>query len=324
MKRALTCLLVILCSIEQFYAQDARATFQFLQLPVSSHAAALGGDNITIAEDDAELSYHNPALLTNASGRMLSLSYMNYLHRTNTVGAGYTMEINKRSILGLKAQYLDFGKMKNTDAEGNVIGNFSAKDMVLMGTYSFDFSERLTGGVSGKFIYSNYEQVYSLALGVDLGLNYYNADKMFSASVVARNLGGQVKSFDEIHEPLPFNLLVGVSKGFTHAPVRLSLTLTDLHKWQAEDFYNSSDDSWGNILLKHFIIGADIFPTSFTYVSLGYNFLLRSELKNQTKRSLEGLSVGAGLQMKKVKVGVSYGKYHVAASSLMMNFAVVL
>lgn len=324
MKRALTCLFIILCSTVLLHAQDAGAAFQFLQLPVSSHAAALGGDNITIAEDDAELSYHNPALLTNASGRMLSLSYMNYLQRTNTVGAGYTMELGERSILGLKAQYLDFGTMKNTDAEGNVIGNFSAKDMVLMGTYSFDFSERLTGGVSGKFIYSNYEQVYSLALGVDLGLNYYNADNMFSVSLVARNLGGQVKSFDETQEPLPFNLLVGVSKGFSHAPIRLSLTLTDLHKWQVEDFYNSSDDSWGDILLKHFIVGADIFPTSYTYVSLGYNLLLRSELKSGVKRSIEGLSAGAGLQVKKIKVGVSYGKYHVAASSLMMNFAIVL
>lgn len=324
MKRVLAYLFVILCGVALLHAQDAGATFQFLQLPVSSHAAALGGDNITIAEDDAELSYHNPALLTNASGRMLSLSYMNYLQRTNTVGAGYTLELGKRSILGLKAQYLDFGKMKNTDADGNVIGNFSAKDMVLMGTYSFDFTDRLTGGVSGKFIYSNYERVYSLALGVDLGLNYYNAERKFSVSVVARNLGGQVKSFDDTQEPLPFNVLVGVSKGFTYAPIRLSLTLTDLHKWQAEDFYNSSDDSWGDILLKHFIIGADVFPTSYTYIALGYNFLLRSELKNQMKRSFEGLSVGAGLQVKNIKVGVSYGKYHVAASSLMMNFAVVL
>ena len=166
--------------------------------------------------------------------------------------------------------------------------------------------------------------MYSLALGVDLGLNYYNADKTFSVSLVARNLGGQVKSFDEMQEPLPFNLLVGVSKEFAHAPMRLSLTLTDLHKWQAKDFYNSSDDSWSDILLKHFIVGADIFPTSYTYVSLGYNLLLRSELKNSVKRSFEGLSVGAGLQVRNIKVGVSYGKYHVAASSLMMNFAVTL
>ena len=323
MKRILI-YLCVMCSVTLLAAQDAGTVFQFLQLPVSSHAAALGGDNVSIAEDDAELSYHNPALLTNVSGHALSLSYMNYLQRTNAVGAGYAMSVGERSMLGLKAQYLDFGTMKNTDPDGNVLGDFSAKDMLLMGTYSFDFSDRLTGGVSGKVIYSNYEQVYSLALGVDLGLNYYNPQNGLSLSLVARNLGGQVKSFDETQEALPFNLLAGVSKDFAHAPVRVSLTLTDLHKWQAEDFYNSSDNSWSALLLKHFIVGADIFPTSNTYVSLGYNFLLHSELKNHAKRSLEGLSIGAGLQVRSVKVGVSYGKYHVAASSLMMNFALAL
>lgn len=324
MKRFFIYLYIIICSTALLHAQDAGTAFQFLQLPVSSHAAALGGDNISIIDNDAELSYHNPALLTNTYGRMLGFNYMNYLQRTNALGAGYTMEVGERSMLGLKAQYLDFGSMKNTDADGNILGNFSAKDMVVMGTFSFDFSDRFTGGVNGKIIYSNYEQVYSLALGVDLGINYYNPDKMLSLSVVARNLGGQVKTYDEIHESLPFNLLAGFSKDFTHAPIRLSVTLTDLHKWKAEDFYNSSDVSWPAILLKHFIIGADIFPTANTYLSLGYNFLRHSELKNNAKRSFEGVTLGAGLQLRSMKIGVSYGKYHIAASSLMMNFAIAL
>lgn len=311
----------MVCCMPLLYAQDAGTAFQFLQLPVSSHAAALGGDNISIIEDDVTLAYHNPALLTDASERMLSLTYMNYLQRTNVLGAGYTIETGERSMLGLSAQYLDFGKMKNTDSDGNIIGDFSAKDMVLMGTYSFDFSERLTGGVSGKLIYSNYEHVYSLALGVDLGLNYYNPETRLSASIVARNLGGQVKTYDGTQEALPFNLLVGISKDLEHAPVRLSLTLTDLHKWQAEDFYNSSDDSWSKILMKHFIIGADIFPSPSTYLSVGYNFLLHSELQNNARRALEGFSLGGGLQVHNMKIGVSYGKYHIAASSLMMNFS---
>ena len=324
MKRFFIYLYIIICSTALLHAQDAGTAFQFLQLPVSSHAAALGGDNISVIDNDAELSYHNPALLTNTYGRMLGFNYMNYLQRTNALGAGYTMEVGERSMLGLKAQYLDFGSMKNTDADGNILGNFSAKDMVVMGTFSFDFSDRFTGGVNGKIIYSNYEQVYSLALGVDLGINYYNPDKMLSLSVVARNLGGQVKTYDEIHESLPFNLLAGFSKDFTHAPIRLSVTLIDLHKWKAEDFYNSSDVSWSAILLKHFIIGADIFPTANTYLSLGYNFLRHSELKNNAKRSFEGVTLGAGLQLRSMKIGVSYGKYHIAASSLMMNFAIAL
>ncbi len=323
MKRAFI-YLIIICSAALLHAQDAGAAFQFLQLPASSHAAALGGDNTSIIEDDITLSFHNPALLANASGGTLSLSYMNYLQRTHVASAAYNMLVGNRSELAFGVHYLNFGSMKNTDADGNIIGNFSAKDMALMAVYSFDFTDRLSGGVTGKFIYSNYEQVYSLALGIDLGLNYYNPDIMLSASLVARNLGGQVKTFDGTQEPIPFNLLIGISKEIEHAPIRLSLTLTDLDKWRADDFYNKGDSSWSSILLKHFIIGADIFPTRNTYLSIGYNFLRHSELKGSVKRSLAGFSIGAGLNVNRIKVGVSYGKYHVAASSLMMNFALVL
>lgn len=323
MKRAFI-YLIIICSAALLHAQDAGAAFQFLQLPASSHAAALGGDNTSIIEDDITLSFHNPALLANASGGTLSLSYMNYLQRTHVASAAYNMLVGNRSELAFGVHYLNFGSMKNTDADGNIIGNFSAKDMALMAVYSFDFTDRLSGGVTGKFIYSNYEQVYSLALGIDLGLNYYNPDIMLSASLVARNLGGQVKTFDGTQEPIPFNLLIGISKEIEHAPIRLSLTLTDLDKWRADDFYNKGDNSWSSILLKHFIIGADIFPTRNTYLSIGYNFLRHSELKGSVKRSLAGFSIGAGLNVNRIKVGVSYGKYHVAASSLMMNFALVL
>lgn len=324
MKRGILYLYIICCCIPALRAQDAEATFQFLQLPASSHAAALGGDNTSIIEDDITLAFHNPALLANTNGNTLSLNYMSYIQNTHAASAAYNMLIGERSELAFGAHYLNFGSMRNTDTEGNIIGNFSAKDMALMTIYSFDFSERLSGGVTGKLIYSNYEQVYSIAVGVDLGLNYYNPETMFSMSVVARNLGGQIKTYDGTQEPIPFNLLVGFSKELAHAPLRLSLTLTDLDKWQAEDFYNTSDDSWKAILIKHLIIGADLFPTSNTYISAGYNFLLRSELKNNAKRSLEGFSIGGGIKTQRMKVGVSYGKYHVAASSLMMNFAIGL
>ncbi len=305
-------------------AQNAEAAFQFLQLPTSSHAAALGGDNVSVIEDDVTLTFHNPALLANTTGRTLNIGYMSYLQKTNVASASYNTEMGDRSMLAFGAHYLNYGSMKNTDNEGNIIGNFSAKDMALMTVYSFDFNDRLSGGVAGKFIYSNYEQVYSLALGVDLGLNYYNPETMFSLSVVARNLGGQVKSYDDTQEAIPFNLLVGLSKQLAHAPIRLSLTLTDLNRWQAKDFYNTADSSWEALLLKHFIIGADLFPTPSTYLSVGYNFLLRSELKNNARRAMEGLSVGGGVQTQRMKVGIAYGKYHIAASSLMMNFAIAL
>ena len=51
------------------HAQDSQTVFNFLRLPVSAHAAALGGDNITLSDDDASLVFHNPALLYNVSDR---------------------------------------------------------------------------------------------------------------------------------------------------------------------------------------------------------------------------------------------------------------
>ena len=43
-------------------AQREPNGYNFLRLPVSAHAAALGGDNITSIEDDEALIFHNPAL----------------------------------------------------------------------------------------------------------------------------------------------------------------------------------------------------------------------------------------------------------------------
>ena len=48
-------------------AQDGSSVFNFLRLPFSAHAAAHGGNNISLIEDDLTLAYHNPALLINTT-----------------------------------------------------------------------------------------------------------------------------------------------------------------------------------------------------------------------------------------------------------------
>ena len=57
-------------------AQESQTVFNFLRLPVSAHASALGGDNVTLSDDDATLVFHNPALLNNVSDRTLGLNMM--------------------------------------------------------------------------------------------------------------------------------------------------------------------------------------------------------------------------------------------------------
>ena len=305
-------------------AQNSSA-FQFLRLPLSAHAAALGGDNVSASDDDPTLAFHNPALLVGMEPGTLGLQYMSYMAGSNLAGASYNLTPSDRSALAFGAEYLGFGTMRRTDVEGTDTGTFTAKDMALTATYSYALSDVWSGGVTGRFIYSNYDVVYSLALGVDLGLNYLNPDADFSFSLVARQLGGQVKTYDGTHEPLPFNLVAGFSKGLAHAPVRFSLTVPNLTRWSAEDFYCTEGLSTKDLLLRHLIVGDDVFPTETTWIAVGYNGQLSRELASTSGvRSLAGLTIGAGINVSRVKVGVAYGRYNVAANSLSMNFSYTL
>ena len=68
-------------------------------------------------------------------------------------------------------------------------------------------------------------------MGVDLGLNYYEPDYDWSVSIALKNLGGQLKAFDDEYEKMPLDVQLGVTKRFTNTPFRASLTLFDLNHW---------------------------------------------------------------------------------------------
>lgn len=307
------------------FAQDGGSAFNILRLPYSSHAAALGGSNISLPDDDIMLAMHNPALLANVSDKTLSLNYMTYMSDSKVAGAAFNRMFGERSAAALAVRYIDYGSFDGYDADNISTGTFSAKDIELSVLYNYLLSDRWSGGVTGKFIYSKYESYTSLALGVDLGVNYYNPDNEFSFSFVLRSLGGQVKAFEDKNESMPFDMQMGITKRLAHAPLRLSLTLVNLHKWSKDSFTNpdGSDDSFGDILLKHAVFGADLLIGSNFYASLGYNYRIAEELSSEGTK-WDGLTLGAGVNLKKLKLGVSYSKLHVSSGSLMFGASYTL
>lgn len=78
MKKLVFTLLAMLFSLFAG-AQESQTQYNFLRLPVSAHAAALGGDNITIIEDDPTLTFNNPALLGSVSDKTMNLNFMTYM-----------------------------------------------------------------------------------------------------------------------------------------------------------------------------------------------------------------------------------------------------
>ena len=118
MKKVIFCLFFTLISVLT-WAQDSQTGYNFLRLPVSAHAAALGSDNISIIEDDPSLMFHNPALLSSVSDKSLNLNYMNYMEGANAASASFSKIVKEKATIGVMAQFLDYGKMKEVD-EHNV------------------------------------------------------------------------------------------------------------------------------------------------------------------------------------------------------------
>lgn len=293
-------------------AQDSRTGYNFLRLPVSAHAAALGGDNISIIEDDESMIFNNPALLSSVSDKTINLNYMNYMSGANTASASFNRIIKERASVAASAQFIDYGKMKETDENNIQTGEFSAKDISIAGYFSYMLTDRLAGGITAKFITSYIGDYNSIAMGVDLGLNYYDPEKEWSVSLVAKNLGGQMKAYDDQYDRMPIDIQLGASKRFAHMPFRISATLVDLNHLDYK-------------FINHLVAGVDIIISPTIWVGAGYNFRRANEMKiTETDGESShgaGLSFGAGINLERFNLNLAYGKYHVSSSSILINLA---
>ncbi len=310
---------VALCPVR---AQESNGTFAVLNLPTSSHVAALGGHNITTVEDTPWAGTSNPALYASVADRSLGLNFMNYAASTRWLGAGYVMAFGERHSVAITGQYLDYGSMNETDESGTTIGRFSANNLVLGGAYSYVLSDYWAGGAALRFSTAKLADYSSTALSVDVGINYYDELTDLSFSAVLRNIGAQLSRFDDRTENLPFTAQLGVTKGLENLPVRIHVTLTDLTRWKSSDYYRANTDeklSFSRLALNHVIVGLDLLPTDYLYLSAGYNFRRAYELKAAGSSHGAGLTFGAGLNLSRLKLGLSYAKYHLASSSFMVN-----
>ena len=296
-------------------SQESQTAYNFLRLPVSAHVAALGGDNITLIDDDATLAFHNPALINEVSDRTINLNFMTYMEGAKTASAAFVKAAGERASWAVAAQYMDYGTMKETTLENIEIGEFSARDISVAGSYAYALSGIFSGGITARLVTSHIAGYNSMAVGIDLGLNAYFEDLDLSLSAVAKNLGGQVKAYDDEFEKMPLDLQLGVTKRLANSPLRFSATLTRLNDWS---------EGFG----QHLCIGADLILSPTIYLAGGYNFRCASQMKisdaDGSSNHGAGLSLGGGIALERFKLHVAYGKYHVSASSILINISYAL
>jgi len=301
--------------------------YQFLNISTSARQIALGGEVLTLM-DDVNQPIWNPSTINSDLDRKLSANYSSYLAGINIGSVSYASEISRRlGTVHASIKYLDYGAITGADEQGNETGNFNASDIAISVGYAYNIPRsNFYMGANLKLITSSISNFSSSGIATDLALLYYSPFKPFSFTLVARNLGAQIKSYNGEKELLPFELAFGGSYQLQYVPLKWYATLDNLQQWDLS-FANPSEqttDLEGNVTqekvgfigntFRHFVIGAELFPEKLVTIRLGYNFRRAAELKLQNARTFSGISLGFGIKMNRFKFNYAHSKFHSATN----------
>lgn len=328
--------LFLFISISGFSQVGGESVYNFLNVPTSARQAALGGKVLTLI-DDVNQPFWNPSSINLEIDNQLGVNYLNFLTDINYVSASFAHMINRNfGTLQGGIIYANYGEFIEADEDGNETGTFKAFDMSLSVGYAYEFPwSNFSIGANVKLINSVIQDYSSFGAAVDLGIMYKNKNQPYVFTLVARNLGYQITTFDGTQEKVPIEIMVGASYRVENVPIRLYGTIDNLQKWNVAkpNPSNSETDIDGTTIdeeigfldntMRHFVLGAELFPDSGFNLRLGYNFRRAKELQLDDIRTFAGFSGGFGLKMGRFKLNYAYTKYHPAENtstfSLLIN-----
>jgi hypothetical protein len=322
-------LFLFVCTITSVNAQiGGHGILKFVDLPPSSRAASLGGNLISVKDDDVTLAIQNPSLLNASMDNHLAISYIDYLADINfgSVVFAHSYDSINTGMIGI--QYINYGSFIRADEYGNQLGTFTAGEYNLFAGLSRQWKKFSYGGQL-KLLYSNLDTYNSYGATIDLSGTYADPDKGFTAAVVFKNMGFQIKPYNEMHEPVPFEIQLGVSEKPKHMPIRISVILTHLETPDIT-YINTGKPptldlatgkpvvetiSIGDKIFRHFVFGAEIIISKNFNLRVGYNVERRAELGLPDNMGTVGYSFGAGIRINKFHISYGRSVYSLAGGS---------
>jgi hypothetical protein len=329
MKKTITTLIVLVSFNFAFPQLGGEATYQFLNLVSSPRQAALGGKVLTNVDYDVTQGLYNPATINVEMDNQLALNYTSYLGGIGYGTAAYAYTWDRRTqTIHAGVTYINYGQFDGYDENGVSTGSFTGNEAALSVGYAkqIGYSDFYLG-VNVKFITSKLEQYTSLGAAADIGLLYINEKLDFNAALVVRNLGTQITTYAGLNEKLPFELDFGMSQTLEHMPLRWHLTFENLQKWPIASANpaqvttdlegNQTSEKLGFLtnVIRHTIIGAELFPDRGFNIRLGYNFRRAAELRILDQRDFSGLSFGIGIKLNKMRFSYTHARYSSASNA---------
>lgn len=310
------------------------SAYEFLNLPNSATVAGMGGHHIALMDDDLSLAARNPSLLNPLMHQRVALSHAFHPAgiSNSSLAYGHYRESAKMTFQG-GLQFAGYGSdLVRRDNTGQDLGTFSASDYALIIGAARQFEDRLSVGANLKLVSSQLAGYNSVGLAADLAVHYVDTSGRFGITLLARNFGRQLSTYDELsgREPMPFELQVGINRELQYLPFRFSLIYRYLDRWNvlfddpdAEDetiflAFGEEQAARGagavflDNLARHFVFNGELLVGKQRNLRLrfGYNHGLRRELRLTDFRSGAGYTFGFAFRTKRFSLAYGRTTYH--------------
>lgn len=331
-------LIFLLAATASFGQIGGKYTYQFLNLVTSPRQAALGGKLVTLYDYDVNQAIYNPATINPEMDNQLSANYGSYFGEVTYGTAAYAYTYDRHvQTFHMGVNYVNYGDFEGYDEMGTKTGTFSGSEIALSFGYAYNVPYTdIHIGANAKLISSTLESYNSLGAALDIGGIYIDEDNDINIGLAVRNIGTQLTTYAGTNEPLPLEVIAGISQEVENVPIRWHVTLENLQQWNIA-FSNpnrATEDLEGNVTkekvsffnntLRHVILGAELFPGKSFNIRAGYNFRRSAELSITDKRTFSGISAGFSVRFNKLRFDYSYSRYTLAASTSLFGVMINL
>lgn len=281
-------------------ASDAgRTAADFLTIGVGADAAGMGGAYSAVSQGVSAV-YWNPAGLANMSNAEISLTHFAWYQDVTLNHGAVAFPLNSRWTLALSATHLDYGTIDGYDNNGISTGTISAYDFAGALSIGWAATDKLSVGVTGKYINQKLADLNANGVAGDFGLSYRLPHVSFGA--VLANVGPFMK-YQELPEHLPTTGRLSIAV----APFGESfLTAFEFEKAQI-----------GDITLKQ---GLQYTFNSQYYLRAGYNYYPGRDVANFGS----GPTFGVGLKFSRAAFDYAFTPKDSRTSEDLHRFSLTL
>jgi hypothetical protein len=323
-----------LCAVSALPAQvGGKESFGFLRLPADARTLGVGQVNVSLQDNDLNRYTANPALLRDTLQHWASMNYMRWQASIDVFNFQYAPKLPKVGLVGFGLQIMNYGQMPLVLPNGIQQGTFKANDFSFKITKSFQ-QRYFTYGATLKWIGSSIAGYNAMGLGVDVGGLFQHPKQDLAIGVTFKNMGFAFNNYTNTRLRLPFDVLLGATFKPTYMPFRFSVTLQHLYRWdivyldpaQSTQLDSNGnpippEKTWGDKLLRHFVLGSEMLLSKKFHVLLGYNHLLAREMRLEDVGGLRGFSFGLRLQTSKWQFSFARGTFATRAGKNMLTLS---